>query len=89
MNVWLCPLALCHEARDPAMRVNMNRFMHSPCPPSTPALSHDLSYSSENERAIANGTDVSFYDMIKHNRKIECKCRIMEKKSVLKSEKKD
>lgn len=27
-NVWLCSLALCHETRDPAIRVNMNRFMH-------------------------------------------------------------
>lgn len=26
----VCPLALCHEARDPAIRVNMNRFMHLP-----------------------------------------------------------
>ncbi|KYM96874.1 hypothetical protein ALC62_12450 [Cyphomyrmex costatus] len=48
----LFSLALCHEARDPAIRVNMNRFMHLSAvkPHKSP------SNSNENEQAIANET---------------------------------
>lgn len=76
LNARLSPLALCHEARDPAIHVNTNRFMHLSSP-----LARNLSDSrKENEPAIANRMQLILIRSVKHNRrKIGLWHGIMEK----------
>jgi len=61
-NVRVCPAALCHEARDPAIRVNMNplyaTFPPPPLPTALPVA--ELALVARAASTRANGTNAAF-----------------------------